>query len=436
MSEAGLLRKLDKAFLLQAVLISVVAALSVYAAGFVLEEVLVKQALRKEADYFWQRYEAQQQFPRPDTLNLTGYLAPLNGGEGIPADLRDLGPGFHGQDSAMDYSDVYVTENAGQRLVLVFDGESVNELTLYFGLVPLTVVLAMLYVGAWVAYRQSRRAVSPIIKLARAVHDLDLEHPDAAVFEPDAYKDEPNEEVSSLAAALHRFAERINEFVDRERAFTRDASHELRSPLTVIKIAANMLLSERELSASVRSSVERIQRSATDMEELVGAFLLLARESEQGLSKEPVCINDVVAEEIERASPLLAGKPVEVTSTADTRLVLVTSEKVLSVLIGNLIRNAFSYTDEGRVTVQIGDGFVYIEDSGVGIAKHDVERVFKPFQQGHAQRRGGFGVGLTIVRRLSERFNWPVDIESQPEVGTRVTVEFPDARSEPLARTA
>ncbi len=436
MTEAGLRRKLDKAFLLQAVLISVVAALSVYAAGFVLEEVLVKQALRKEADYFWRHYDRQKQFPKPDTLNLTGYLGALDTGDGIPAELRDLGPGFHGQSSAMDYSVVYVTDHANQRLVLVFDGVSVNELALYFGLVPLTVVLAMLYVGAWVAYRQSRRAVSPIIKLAKAVHELDLEHPDAAAFDAGAFKDDPNEEVSSLAAALHRFAQRINEFVDRERAFTRDASHELRSPLTVIKIAANMLLSEQELSPPARKSVERIKRSATDMEDLVGAFLLLAREAEQGLSRELVCVNDLVAEEIERASPLLDGKPIDVQSTADVTLVMDTSEKVLSVLIGNLIRNAFSYTDEGRVTVHIGDGYVRIEDSGIGIPRQEVEKVFKPFHQGHSQRRGGFGVGLTIVRRLSERFNWPVNIESQPEIGTRVTVQFPGAQSEPLAQTA
>jgi signal transduction histidine kinase len=109
---------------------------------------------------------------------------------------------------------------------------------------------------------------------------------------------------------------------------------------------------------------------------------------------------------------------------------------VLSILIGNLIRNAFSYTDEGRVTVHVGDGFVRIEDSGIGIPKQEVESVFKPFHQGHAKRRGGFGVGLTIVRRLSERFNWPVHIESQPEIGTRVTVTFPAAKSEPMAHTA
>ncbi len=404
--------------------------------GWCWKEVLVKQALRDEAAYFWRMHEAKQKFPSPDTLNLTGYLGSIEGDEEIPSELRGLKPGFHHPPSTTDYTVVYVTERAGQRLVLVFDGENVNELAFYFGLVPLAGVLVMLYLVAWIAYRQSRWAVSPIIKLSRAVHALDLENPDAAIFDPNAYRDHPNQEVSALADALYRFAQRINEFVNRERVFTRDASHELRSPLTVIKIAANMLLSEQELSIPMKRSVERIKRSATDMEELVGAFLLLARESEQGLSREPVCVNALVKEEIERASVLLAGKPIDVKSTEDVRLIVDTSEKVLSILIGNLIRNAFSYTDEGRVTVHVGNSFVRIEDSGIGIPKQEVESVFKPFHQGHAKRRGGFGVGLTIVRRLSERFNWPVHIESQPEIGTRVTVTFPVAQIEPMAHTA
>ncbi len=98
--------------------------------------------------------------------------------------------------------------------MLVFDGENVNEPAFYFGLVPLAGVLVMLYLGAWIAYRQFRRAVSPVIKLARSVHMLDLEHPDAAAFDSSAFQDEPNQEVLALADALHHFAQRINEFVN------------------------------------------------------------------------------------------------------------------------------------------------------------------------------------------------------------------------------
>jgi signal transduction histidine kinase len=168
------------------------------------------------------------------------------------------------------------------------------------------------------------------------------------------------------------------------------------------------------------------------MEELIGAFLLLARESEAGLPVETVSINDLVADEIERARVLAEGRPVTSATRAECRLYLDAPERVLSVLLGNVLRNAFSYTDAGEVTVDIRPSGVVIRDTGVGMAPDKVREMYEPFVRGDASRRGGHGVGLTIVRRLSDRFGWPVEISSQPGVGTRVEMRFPGARAEPL----
>jgi signal transduction histidine kinase len=88
--------------------------------------------------------------------------------------------------------------------------------------------------------------------------------------------------------------------------------------------------------------------------------------------------------------------------------------------------------DAGEVTVDVGAASVVIRDTGVGIAPGQVDAMYQPFVRGDVGRRGGHGVGLTIVRRLSDRFGWPVAIDSSPGVGTRVEIGFPQARSEPL----
>jgi signal transduction histidine kinase len=237
----------------------------------------------------------------------------------------------------------------------------------------------------------------------------------------------PDREVLALSEALSTLTRRVDEFVERERNFTRDASHELRSPLTVIKIAADMLLSEQELDRHARNSVLRIKRSARDMEELTEAFLLLAREVDQKFAGEPACINEIAEYELDRARHLLDDKPVTVAFDAECLLLTPASEKVLSVLVGNLIRNACSYTDEGTVRVHISGNSLTIEDSGIGMPSEEVEQVFKPFFRGGSKARGGHGVGLTIVKRLSDRFGWPIRFESTLGVGTRVVVEFPEA---------
>jgi len=424
MSNIGLGRTLGRAFLFQAAMISVVAVLSVWASAFVLEEVLIKQALQDEADYFWSKRGEQANFPLPDTRNLTGYLEndPLHP---VPDNYRRFQPGFHDLGAGSGFSLVHVSEGEGGRLFLLFDGENVGHLAFVFGLVPLAGVLIVLYLAAWMSYRQSRRAVSPVIALSSTVQALDPEKPDKNAFKNPEFTTQADHEVATLADALARFAERIGDLVERERNFTRDASHELRSPLTVIRIAADMLLSEQELSSPARASVHRILRSAKDMEELVEAFLLLARESEQSLSRDPVDINALLQDEVRRAREILDSPKIQVTTTQNQQLNVIASERVLSVIFGNLIRNALSYTDEGQVAITVEADRVTITDSGIGMPEQEVKRVLKPFYQTGDTRRGGHGVGLTIVSNLCSRFGWPVNIDSQLHVGTTVTVRFP-----------
>jgi len=192
----------------------------------------------------------------------------------------------------------------------------------------------------------------------------------------------------------------------------------------VIRMAASILLEDTGLSEPNRRTAQRIQRACHDMEELTHAFLLLARETETGLPMEAICLNDLIAEEIERARLLATDKPVTAEVRSTQRVFVQAPEKVLSILLGNLLRNAFSYTDAGEVVVVISDGKVVIRDTGVGIAAEKIEEMFRPFVRGEGNRRGGHGVGLTIVRRLSDRFGWPISITSQPGVGTTVEIAF------------
>jgi signal transduction histidine kinase len=430
LNSRGLKQRLSRALLLQAGAIAIAAVVGVYLAGILLKDVLITQALRQEANYFWDRHAQEPDFSLPDTLNLTGYMTGHQPGNQPDAILLALEPGFHTLPESANFGTAYVTENDGKRLYLVFDGEQVDALAAYFGLVPLTVVLLVLYLSVWLIYRASQRAVSPITRLAGIVNNLDPEAPDASLFEQPRSLTDSDAEVRVLYSALARFAERLNAFVERERYFTRDASHELRSPLTVIRLATDSLIAKPELPPTVRATVEKIRRSAQEMEELVNAFLLLARESEGRLATHEICVNEIVDDELQRAQQLAGSKPIEVESHADCRLYSVASDKVLSILIGNLIRNAFLYTDSGHIAVQVQRSEVIIEDSGVGMEPGKVETLFKPFQRANPAVHGGHGVGLTIVRRLSDRFNWPVEIDSHPGSGTRVTVRFPHARYE------
>ena len=425
----GINQRLLQAFLVQAVLISIIGLLGVYAARYVIGDILIQRALDDEASHYWAMYENDNASPRPDTFNLTGYVKTVD--VDIPNEFLKLDPGLHKlTDSNSGFYIVHVSEHEGEILYLEFNGEQVSELSLFFGIFPLALFLIVIYLSGWVSYRFLSQAVSPIIKMAKTLEVLDPLSDEFSEKLKQALPDNVDQEVAILSKALSDLSERIESFVVRERNFTRDASHELRSPITVIKIATDFLLEDETLKEAQIRPLQRIKNNAADMEELIEALLILARESDSALSFESVCINDVVSEEIERTNSLLNNKPVNVTIVENNRVYVLGSDKVLSVMIGNLIRNAFSYTDEGSVNIIISANDLVMEDSGIGSAKEDVEIMFKPFQRGNNKQRGGYGVGLTIVKMLSERFHWPIDVDSQLGSGTRVKVNFPEASSE------
>ncbi len=428
----GIRRKLWVVFVLQVVAISFATVLGVFGAATVLEDVLIRRALTGEADFFWQRRAQEPEAPAPQTNNMTGYLVAAGAStQDLPAVLRPLQPGYQRVPGENGEILAFVADGPSGRLYLVFNPEQIGRLAFLFGFIPLILVLIIIYITTWLAYRASRRALSPVVALAKVVRDWDPKEPDLAALSPERLSSDPDGDVETLARALHGYASRIEEFVARERDFTRDASHEMRSPLTVIKVAAEVL-QEEELSPFGQRTVVRIQRSAQDMEALMEAFLILAREADTGLPEEDFIVNDIVREEVERAQPLVAGRPLTLALDEPGAFALHAPPKVLAVLVGNLIRNACLYTESGEVRTTIGMDFIRIQDSGIGMSEEEVARAFQPFFRGGRSRRGGHGVGLTIVKRLSDRFSWPVEMTSEMGHGTSVTIHFPQARAETL----
>ena len=434
MARTGIRRKIWTVYVLQVAAISLATILGVYGAATVLEDVLIKRALDGEATYYWQRYAHDASVPVPDTNNMTGYLVrPGDNAPPLPDTLRELKPGYHRLQHGGNVVLVLVSDGPPGRLFLVFNQEQVGRLAFLFGFVPLIAVLLIIYITTWLTYRASRRALSPVIALAKAVRGWDPKRPDLAAFDPRNLTSDPDGDVETLAGALHGFAARIEELVERERNFTRDASHELRSPLTVIKVAADVL-TEEELQPFAQRAVQRIRRSVRDMEAMIEAFLLLARESDAGLPEEDFVVNDAVRDELERAQPLLEGKPVDLSLDERAAFGLRAPPKVFAAMVGNLIRNACLYTESGRVRVIVGEDYISVEDSGIGMSEDELMQAFQPYFRGNRSARAGHGVGLTLVRRLSERFDWPIELHSALGVGTTATIHFPLASE--LARAS
>ena len=160
--------------LLQGAFILITVSLSVSAVAWILQKVLVKEALVLEAQTFIQAYQADASYPLPRTRNLVGYLVNTEGRGERPEVLRNLQPGLHPAVSLPGHErpmPVYVEDFSAGRLYLVFSGYNINRLVGLFGLLPVTLLLIVVYGASWVAYKLSLRAVSPVLRLARRLRD-------------------------------------------------------------------------------------------------------------------------------------------------------------------------------------------------------------------------------------------------------------------------
>ncbi len=422
--------KLGQKTTLQVCLIGLVAILSIGFASVVLEQFLVREALKAEAKHFWGNLAVDPTFQVPNTSNLKGYLKEVGSKlefQGLPENSASLNPGFHKMHGQTAHSLLYISEQEGQRLILLFDGKSVLRLAVFFGVFPLTLVLLLIYITAWWVYRESSSLLSPIVWLANKFDNFDPAHPDASLDDLTDIPGDSDWEVEKLVTSFSSYSRRIQRFVERERAFTRDASHEFRTPLTVIKMASDLLLSEQDLDSYSKKFVKRIKGSARDMEELIDAFLILARETDKEFIDEHIVVAEIVEREIKSGQIYLEDKPVVIEVNEQFPLELYTARKVMSIVLGNLIRNAILYTNKGKVEITITEYSVVIRDTGIGMSEEQIKKIFQPYYRAEHDsktKRKGYGVGLTIVKRLSNRSNWVVNVESEIDIGTSIEVIF------------
>ncbi|MEB1611382.1 signal transduction histidine kinase [Xanthomonas campestris] len=417
----GLSRKIRLAFLLQVALAGLAIVLGGYLLSFVIKYSLVRTVLADEAVHFWQMRKSAPNNPPPNTRNIQGYFSPTGQGrDTAPAALQRLSPGF--REVAAADALVYVDQRPEGRLYLVFPRSRAAHLTLWFGVVPAMLVLLAIYGVFWVTYQTSRRLVSPISWLVWRVSQWDPRNPDVDELAPERLPADLQGETRQLAAALHTLGQKVSEHVARERNFTRDASHELRTPLTVIRVASDMALADDELSQRTQRSLRRIQRAGRDMEAVIDAFLILAREAEIDPQSETFDAAELASEEVDSARELLGDKPVSLTKVGDRSLQMFAPPRVMRVVLSNLLRNACAYTDTGSIEVEVTQDRIIVRDTGIGMSEEARARAFEPFFRADPTRPQGTGLGLSIVRRLCDRFGWRIELHSESGVGTSVAV--------------
>ena len=254
---------------------------------------------------------------------------------------------------------------------------------------------------------------------------------------------EGRDEVAFLARRFNHAAERIETLMDSHRSLLANASHELRSPLARIRMSLELLNVDAQSPQR-----QEISRSITELDQLIDEILLASRLDARQADAEPfeaVDLTGLAAEECARVGADLSADlgqggqtaTVGTAGSADSHSLTVQgSPRLLRRLIRNLLENARRYST-GAISLELAQlrvgtqqlAVIQVHDRGPGVPPDQRERIFEPFYRlpGASERDGGVGLGLALVKSISQRHGGSVRCESRPGGGASFIVELPVA---------
>lgn len=416
----SLAQRIIIAFALMSALVAGAFALGIVATVHLVEEKLISAGLGGDLQRLLLMDSVSDWSHRPEPDQLFYF----SGGPGdfeLPRDLRHLTRGFHEvfREQLSYHAMVEIVD--GRHYVLLQDQSDFEERERVLFAVVLVGFVLSLALAVFLGWVLARRVMAPVVRLARQVRHRDQLLGLAPPLAPDYAADE----VGELAVAFDATLGRLRQALTRERLFTSDVSHELRTPLMILATSCELLLENPALDQRGRTQVERINRASEEMRELVQTFLMLARAQREDNGMSPRSTLGQVAENllgvwrapIESKGLTLIFEPGQ---TTDTQY----NATFLTAVMGNLLRNALHYTDQGFIRVSLtATGFV-VEDSGVGIPEEKREAMFEPFVRGNEKRGEGLGLGLSLVQRICEDQGWTVSLSTMEPNGCRFEVDL------------
>lgn len=288
----------------------------------------------------------------------------------------------------------------------------------------LTVGILVLLLSVGLSTHLTRQLVRPIEEMAIS---LDTAQENGV----------PYEELVPFVTILREQQQKKEEVAQMRQEFTANVSHELKTPLTSISGYAEMIEAGIAQPQDIPVFAGKIRSEAGRMLNLIADIIKLSEldEREQKPDRHRVDLYELLEETRSRLS--LQAEKAQITVTVEGRPAPVYGQrKLLEELVFNLCDNAIRYNRPGgfvtmRSHFQDGQAILVVSDTGIGIAKNEQERIFERFyrvDKSRSKETGGTGLGLAIVKHVALQHSAVVTVDSEPGVGTRITVAFPPYR--------
>lgn len=289
--------------------------------------------------------------------------------------------------------------------------------------IPLALVLAI--IGGHLIAKRSLRPIGQIIHTAETIAqgDLSTRIPAAAA----------QDELGKLTSTLNDMLSGVETAFKREQRFASDASHELRTPVAVLRAYTESLLADGDTKQEQTASLQTMLTECGRMQKIIGQLLTITRGQE---GRYPVCMEEIellpILEGVqETLSPPLKEKAITLKLDAPAALTLHADQSLITELVMNLTENAIKYgKQDGHITITAkrADGGIIlaVADDGIGIPEESLPFIFERFYRVDTARdRSGTGLGLSICEWIVKAHGGKIEVASKPNAGTLISVYLP-----------
>jgi len=293
-------------------------------------------------------------------------------------------------------------------------------------------------------YWTSRRALSPVDAISLAAQQINPRNLSSRITVPDT-----GDELQRLSETLNAMLGRVDAAMQKVTQFTADASHELRTPITIMRTRAELALRRLRTESEYRETIAQLHAELVRTSQLVDNLMLLARADAGAdlIQLEELDLLDLIRRVVSRAAPLAEERGVSLRANLpQSNAVWIEGDsQLLGRLFLQLIDNAVKYTPPpGYVSIEVVDlektTRVAVVDTGIGITETDLPHIFDRFYRADKTRSresGGAGIGLSIGRWIAEAHLGSLNVESRSGIGSKFFVILPKklVRASPDAMT-
>ncbi len=286
---------------------------------------------------------------------------------------------------------------------------------------PIFIIIMLL-----VIYKMLQDILRPMNTMTKTAREISITDLDKRIL----YVDN-GDEFAELAKTFNKMLFRLQSSFNQVKRFSSDASHQLKTPLTVMRVQTDVALKTDRSVCDYKDVLKTINSEIVYLQDMISNLFLLTQMDDEIIQKsfKEIELDTVLMNTIEEFVLVANKKNINLDIKDINHTIIKAENTLIAVLCSNLIDNAIKYTPKNkRVCVELKEYKITIEDEGIGIEEKDLEVIFDRFfrvNSGRLEGDRGYGLGLSIVKNIATLHNAKINIQSKVGVGTKVEISFP-----------